>query len=150
MNRAFYSSLVACLALLVVSSAIAGEDGAATPCAADDVVITFEDAEVGKPIAFWTAKDVTFGPAEKLKLSKAAPRIMTGWLLAAYGYSNDFAEQSEQTLLGIRLMVSIYPAVPLLIGAGCLFFYAITKQVNIQMTEELAERRKKLPMPTAD
>ena len=31
MNRAFYSSLVACLALLVVSSAIAGEDGAATP-----------------------------------------------------------------------------------------------------------------------
>jgi Na+/melibiose symporter-like transporter len=71
-------------------------------------------------------------------------------LLTAYGYSNDFAEQSEQTLLGIRLMVSIYPAVPLLIGAGCLFFYPITKQMNIQMAEELAERRKKLPVSTAD
>lgn len=47
-----------------------------TASAVDDVIITFEDAEVGKPIASWTAKDVTFEPAEKLKLSKAAPRIM--------------------------------------------------------------------------
>jgi hypothetical protein len=49
---------------------------APTACADDDVVITFEDAEVGKPIASWTAKDVIFEPAEKLKQSKAAPRIM--------------------------------------------------------------------------
>jgi hypothetical protein len=49
---------------------------ATTARAADDVVITFEDAEVGKAIPSWTAKDVTFEPADKLKLSKAAPRIM--------------------------------------------------------------------------
>jgi hypothetical protein len=42
----------------------------------EDVVITFEDAEVGKPIATWTAKNVTFEPAEKLKQSKATPRIL--------------------------------------------------------------------------
>ena len=85
-----------------------------------------------------------------LKAGLGIGGAMTGWLLAAYGYSNDFAEQSEQTLLGIRLMVSIYPAVPLLIGVVCLFFYPITKQMNIQMAEELAERRKKLPVSTAD
>jgi hypothetical protein len=44
--------------------------------AADDVVITFEDGEVGKPTPSWTAKDVTFEPSGKLKFSKAAPRIM--------------------------------------------------------------------------
>lgn len=44
--------------------------------AADDVVITFQDAEIGKPTPNWTAKDVIFEPAAKLKLSKAAPRIM--------------------------------------------------------------------------
>ena len=49
---------------------------APTARADGEVVITFEDAEVGKPIASWTAKDVTFEPAEKLKLSKAEPRIM--------------------------------------------------------------------------
>jgi hypothetical protein len=47
-----------------------------TASAVDEVIITFEDAEVGKPIESWAAKDVTFEPAEKLKLSKAAPRIM--------------------------------------------------------------------------
>jgi len=62
--------------LLGISLLLGGAPLTPTACAADDVVITFEDAEVGKPIAFWTAKDVTFGPAEKLKLSKAAPRIM--------------------------------------------------------------------------
>jgi glycoside/pentoside/hexuronide:cation symporter, GPH family len=77
-----------------------------------------------------------------LKAGLGIGGAITGWLLAAYGYNNDFAEQSEQTLQGIRLMVSIYPAIPLLIGAVCLLFYAITKQLNIQMAEELAQRRK--------
>lgn len=49
---------------------------APTTRAGDEVVITFENAEVGKPTASWTAKDAVFEPADKLKLSKAAPRIM--------------------------------------------------------------------------
>jgi hypothetical protein len=44
--------------------------------AADETIITFADAEIGKPIPFWTAKGVTIEPAGKLTRSKAAPRIM--------------------------------------------------------------------------
>jgi len=85
-----------------------------------------------------------------LKAGLGIGGAITAWLLAAYGYDNGLKEQSEQTLQGIRLMISIYPAAPLLIGVVCLFFYPITKQMNIQMAEELAERRKKLPVSTAD
>jgi hypothetical protein len=45
-------------------------------CAEEETVITFDDAEVGKPMPSWTAKDVIFKPGGKLTRSKAAPRIM--------------------------------------------------------------------------
>jgi len=44
--------------------------------AEDEVVITFDNVEIGKPVPSWTSKGVTFEPADKLKLSKATPRIM--------------------------------------------------------------------------
>jgi len=44
--------------------------------AAEEMVITFDDAEVGKPIPLWTTNDVTIEPGGKLTRSKAAPRIM--------------------------------------------------------------------------
>jgi Na+/melibiose symporter-like transporter len=63
------------------------------------------------------------------------------WLLAAYGYQANVA-QTPKTLLGIRMSVSIYPAVFLLIVIVCLLCYKITKKMNIQIQDELAERRK--------
>ena len=45
-------------------------------CAEEETVITFEDAEVGKPMPSWTAKDVIFEPSGKLRSSKAEPSIM--------------------------------------------------------------------------
>jgi hypothetical protein len=42
----------------------------------EEIVITFDDAEVGKPIPTWTAQGVVFEPAGKLKRSKAVPRVM--------------------------------------------------------------------------
>jgi hypothetical protein len=44
--------------------------------AEEEIVITFQDAEIGKPVPSWTAKGVTFEPGGKLTRSKAAPRIM--------------------------------------------------------------------------
>lgn len=65
-----------------------------------------------------------------------------GWLLSLYGYVPNQA-QSANALFGIRMTASIFPAITFLIGVGCLFFYAIDKQLNIRVTGELAERRKK-------
>jgi glycoside/pentoside/hexuronide:cation symporter, GPH family len=46
-------------------------------------------------------------------------------------------------LQGIRMTISIYPAVFLVIVVVCLCAYKITKRLNIQIQDELAERRKK-------
>lgn len=74
------------------------------------------------------------------------------WLLSGYGYQPN-AVQTESALLGIRMSISIYPAIFLAIVIVCLFFYKINKQLNIQIQDELAERRKSFanesPLPEA-
>jgi GPH family glycoside/pentoside/hexuronide:cation symporter len=42
------------------------------------------------------------------------------------------------------MTISIYPAVFLCIVVGCLLFYKITKKLNIEIQDELADRRAKL------
>jgi Na+/melibiose symporter-like transporter len=44
--------------------------------------------------------------------------------------------------MGIRLSSSIYPAIALAVVIVCLFFYKITRSTELQMQDELAERRK--------
>lgn len=67
---------------------------------------------------------------------------IAGWLLGAYGYVAN-AEQSATALNGIRLTSSLYASIPFFLGVGCLFFYSINKQLNIQITDELNARRGK-------
>ncbi len=64
-----------------------------------------------------------------------------GWLLSAYSYVPN-AAQSEQALFGIRMTASIYPAITFFIGVIALTFYSIDKKMNLQIQDELAERRK--------
>ena len=65
-----------------------------------------------------------------------------GWLLSGYGYLPN-AVQSESALFGIRMTASIFPSVTFLIGLVALLFYGITKKLNIEIQDELIERRKK-------
>jgi glycoside/pentoside/hexuronide:cation symporter, GPH family len=64
-----------------------------------------------------------------------------GWLLSVYGYVPN-VPQTERALQGIRMTASVYPAVTFLVGLICLFFYKIDKHLEIQITDELGERRK--------
>jgi Na+/melibiose symporter-like transporter len=66
---------------------------------------------------------------------------ITGYVLSLYGYVPNLA-QSADALNGIRLTMSIFPAVTFGVCAICLLFYRIGKREEIQITEELAERRK--------
>jgi glycoside/pentoside/hexuronide:cation symporter, GPH family len=63
------------------------------------------------------------------------------WLLSVYGYVPN-VPQTERALQGIRMTASVYPAVTFLVGLICLFFYKIDKHLEIQITDELGERRK--------
>jgi Na+/melibiose symporter-like transporter len=66
---------------------------------------------------------------------------ITGFVLSLFGYVPNVA-QGAAALDGIRLTMSVFPAVTFAICAVCLFFYAIDKRTEIQMTNELAERRR--------
>jgi glycoside/pentoside/hexuronide:cation symporter, GPH family len=66
---------------------------------------------------------------------------IAGYILSLYGYIPN-AEQTVSALNGIRLTMGLFPAVTFGICAVILFFYKIKKQDEIQITQELAERRK--------
>ena len=67
---------------------------------------------------------------------------ITGYVLTVYGYVPNVA-QAPAALEGIRLTMSIFPAITFAICAVCLFFYVIDKKTEIVMTTELAQRRLK-------
>jgi Na+/melibiose symporter-like transporter len=75
-----------------------------------------------------------------LKTGLSLGGAIAGWLLSGYGYQPNTA-QTPRALEGIRLTVSVYPAIFLAIVVGCLVFYRITKSLNVQIATELAERR---------
>ena len=65
------------VALTVTIAASASRADEALPKnAAGEVVLTFENATVGKPVPTWTAGDVTFSLASAPQRSKAQGRIM--------------------------------------------------------------------------
>lgn len=66
---------------------------------------------------------------------------ITGYMLSLYGYMPN-AIQSAEALTGIKMTMSIFPAITFGICVVCLFFYKINKKLEIQITDELAERRK--------
>lgn len=51
--------------------------------------------------------------------------------------------QPESAVQGTKMLVSIYPAIPFLIGIGLLFFYEINKTLEVQIESDLKARRKK-------
>ncbi len=68
-----------------------------------------------------------------------------GWLLSLYGYVPNTA-QAAHALFGIRMTASVYPAITFLIGVAALSRYGISKNLSLQIQDELAERRKEFPV----
>jgi len=76
-----------------------------------------------------------------LKTGLSLGGALAGWLLSAYGYKANVAQTAE-ALMGIRMTVSVYPALFFFIVVATMFFYKIGKKLNIQIQDELADRRK--------
>ncbi len=55
--------------------------------------------------------------------------------------------QTPEALYGIRMTISVYPAIFFGIVVTCLLGYKIGKKLNIQIQDELAERRKQFACP---
>ncbi len=65
-----------------------------------------------------------------------------GGLLTYYGYVAN-AVQTPAALEGIRLNATVWASVPFFLSVVALCFYPISKKLNLDIQDELAERRKK-------
>jgi len=77
-----------------------------------------------------------------LKAGLSLGGAIAGWLLSGYGYQAN-VPQTAHALDGIRLTISLYPSLLLLVVVACLAAYRITKKMNLQIQDELAVRRSK-------
>jgi GPH family glycoside/pentoside/hexuronide:cation symporter len=76
-----------------------------------------------------------------LKIGLAVGGFVGAHILSLYGYIAN-VQQTPHALTGIRLSSSIYPTVALCIVILTLFFYKISRSMELKIQDELAERRK--------
>lgn len=62
-------------------------------------------------------------------------------ILAMYGYQAALAVQNAETVAGIQLAVSIYASIPFFLAVACVSFYAINKKLELQIEQDLTQRR---------
>jgi len=84
-----------------------------------------------------------------LKLGVAIGGAAVAWMLAGYGYAPN-AEQTPQVLQGIRLSMSVCPAVFAFVGVGLMLFYPLNRKKMLQIETELIERRKNYETPDTE
>lgn len=77
-----------------------------------------------------------------LKAGLSIGGSLTTWFLSYFNYTPNSITQQDSAINGIKLLVSIYPAIPFLIGVGLLFFYKINKKMELEIESELKERRQ--------
>jgi len=76
-----------------------------------------------------------------LKLGLSLGGALVGWILAYHGYVAN-AVQSLESMDGIRMLMSFYPAVFGIIGGLLMLFYPLTNKMMINIEEELTKRRQ--------
>ncbi|MBG9377204.1 MFS transporter [Panacibacter sp. DH6] len=65
------------------------------------------------------------------------------WILGLYNYVPNSTTQNDTAIQGTKMLVSVYPSIPFLIGAALLFFYKINKKVEVQIEHDLKQKRSK-------
>ncbi len=65
---------------------------------------------------------------------------LAGWLLASFGFKANQV-QSDEALYGIRLLISLIPAICAVIGAVAMFFYRLDDKTMKQIETDLEKRK---------
>jgi Na+/melibiose symporter-like transporter len=76
-----------------------------------------------------------------LKIGLSIGGALGAALLAKYGYVAELMQQTETTIAGIKMSVSIYPGLIFIIASGILYWYKIDKKMELQIEEDLKKRR---------
>jgi Na+/melibiose symporter-like transporter len=76
-----------------------------------------------------------------LKAGLSIGGALTTSILGYFDYVPNSLVQPESAIIGIKLLISIFPAIPFLFGVGLLFFYEINKKMEVQIESDLKNRR---------
>ena len=76
-----------------------------------------------------------------LKLGIALGVSAQQWILSIYGYEAN-VEQTESGLMGVRMIMSVYPAIFAFAGMIFMIFYPLGKKDMEQIEVDLVERRR--------
>ncbi len=76
-----------------------------------------------------------------IKLGLTIGGAMVGWILAFYGFEANQA-QSGDALLGIRLLMSLYPGVAGVIGSALIILYPLNNTRMVEIEQDLEARRQ--------
>jgi len=77
-----------------------------------------------------------------LKGGLSVGSAMVSGILGAYNYiPQSTTVQTETAIHGTKMLVSIYPAIPFLVGVALLFFYEINKAKELEIEKDLKLRR---------
>lgn len=86
-----------------------------------------------------------------LKTGLSIGGALVAWILSLYGYipiqsavAGQAIIQPDTVAAGAKMLVSIYPSIPFLIGAGLLFLYVIDKKMEVKIEADLKARRAKV------
>jgi len=90
---------------------------------------------------------VVAGLVFALKAGLGFGGAIAGWLLAMYGYTPETARNPE-VLKGLSMMASVYSGLPFALGVLCMAFYPISKELNLSISRELADRRAAADEPS--
>ncbi len=75
-----------------------------------------------------------------IKFGLSIGGALVGWILALHGYVANTA-QSPESIKGIQMLMSFYPAVFGIIGGLLMILYPITNKMMIKIEEDLTARR---------
>jgi Na+/melibiose symporter-like transporter len=101
-------------------------------------VADFSEWKTGRRATAMVFAATVFG----LKAGLSIGRAIASWVLSVFGYVPN-AVQSAHSILGIKLLASVFTAIAFFLGVACLFLYRIDTATGAQMAGELNERRKK-------
>ena len=77
-----------------------------------------------------------------LKAGLSVGGALSTWLLSVFGYIADAPMQTDSATNGIKLLISVIPALIFIVGAVLLFWYPIDKTMELKIESELKERKK--------
>jgi GPH family glycoside/pentoside/hexuronide:cation symporter len=75
------------------------------------------------------------------KLGWALGSAMSGWILALFHYMPKALEQSQETIFGEQIMISLMPAVCCVLAFVGMLFYPLSDKKVLEIAEQLEQKR---------